>query len=103
MPISDWSSDVCSSDLRRLAIADARHVERDQRWAQFARVGEAERQRRIVGQRGDRLQLGERLGARLRLFGGRGAGRIARDIVPIGRASGRERGCQYVWISVVAV
>src|SRR3546814_13335137 len=37
MRISDWSSDVCSSDLR--------------------------------------------LGARLRLFGGRGAGRIARDIV----------------------
>src|SRR3546814_5954031 len=37
MRISDWSSDVCSSDLR--------------------------------------------LGARLRLFGGQGAGRIARDIV----------------------
>ena len=64
-----------------LAIADRGEVERDQRRAQFARVGEVEAQAGIVGERGDRLHLGEHLGARLRLLGGRGAGRVAGDII----------------------
>ena len=46
----------------------------------------------IVDQRGDRLHLGQHLGARLRLLGGRGAGAVAGDIVLQPRALGILRG-----------
>ena len=62
-------------------IADRGHVERDQRRLQFGRAGEVEAQAGIVGERGDRLHLGEHLGARLGLLGGRGAGAVAGDVI----------------------
>src|SRR3546814_20091526 len=80
MRISDWSSDVCSSDLEGRHPALLVHAE-DRRCA--ARVGRSER--------GDR-------GARGGAGGGSGACRCQ-----IGRASGRERVWQYVEVSVVAV
>src|SRR3546814_16881481 len=88
MRISDWSSDVCSSDLR----AVAQQVEAGAQPAQFelhplpAQVGYAE---------------GNELIAFGAVIGGRGAG-AERD-EEIGRASCRGRVCQYVLISVVAV
>src|SRR3546814_11132013 len=67
MRISDWSSDVCSSDLPAGQFGDAFHL-----------VGDGAE----LFVEGDAFQL-------LR--------------VEIGRASCRERVCQYVSISVVAV
>src|SRR3546814_12095227 len=86
MRISDWSSDVCSSDLAS---------------AQFRRG-------RVLGS----LLVHPELGGRRSGGGersheshdGRGCGEFA-HVCPqeIGRASCRERVCQYVSISVVAV
>src|SRR3546814_13468439 len=77
MRISDWSSDVCSSDLR------------DHIWEVY---GATEGLVRCwIGGR----EWLERPGSVGRPIGG---GRLQ-----IGRASGRERVCQYVEITVVAV
>src|SRR3546814_20882472 len=87
MRISDWSSDVCSSDLR---LFDE------------AALG-------FLGLQG--LEGGELDGAPDARFVLSNA-ELARDLAElaegvgqheIGRASCRERVCQYVWISVVAV
>src|SRR3546814_9819317 len=89
MRISDWSSDVCSSDLNgiahdppdRLKVSVARHE-----------LGEA------VGDCDDRLAevgCGDSGGAQE----GTGTGHVATvgdDVGEIGRASCRERVCQYV-------
>ena len=53
----------------------------DQRRAKLGWRREVEGEAGIVGQRCDRLHLGEHFGARLRLLGGRGAGAVARDII----------------------
>src|SRR3546814_17690601 len=99
MRISDWSSDVCSSDLvvpalnARFALNAA-----NARWGSLY----------------DALYGTDALDAPPAKPGGydgdRGAAVIARaktlldEVVPqLGRASCRERVCQYVWISVVAV
>src|SRR3546814_18381228 len=87
MRISDWSSDVCSSDLRcysgiNVLILWGAVVERGflgQRWLTF------------------RQALG--LGGHVRK-GETGTTVVYAD--QIGRASCRERVCQYVYISVVA-
>src|SRR3546814_14064320 len=76
MRISDWSSDVCSSDLAR---ADPRR----------AGQGRARDTRRL-----DRARDRRR---------GRAPARRLNRRRKIGRASCRERVCQYVSISVVAV
>src|SRR3546814_18810206 len=97
MRISDWSSDVCSSDL---LIADrgretgrgADHQRDDQRARIDAQFG-GERQRHRRHQRRDRI-VAEQFGQEQRK---------EIDAEEIGGASGRERGCEYVWISVVAV
>src|SRR3546814_18916329 len=73
MRISDWSSDVCSSDLTRDVVARLGGDE-------FAVLLEG-----IVDTNKPMLLAAERAG------------------VAIGRASCRERVCQYVYISVVAV
>ena len=65
--------------LRR--IADRCHVERDQRRLQFRRRREIERQGRIFRHFRDGLHPRQGLLPRLRLFGGRGPGGIAGDIV----------------------
>src|SRR3546814_15743926 len=81
MRISDWSSDVCSSDLRDFHIgkflAERQNDSRDQvenRGSEHANVDAAD------------LALANRIGA----------------VSEIGRASCRERVCQYVSLSVVA-
>src|SRR3546814_16013251 len=80
MRISYWSSDVCSSDLqhRRAAL-------------EFALEPVATRQRARIADNGG----GRHRAAQAHLQRHHGA--------QIGRASCRERVCQYVWISVVAV
>src|SRR3546814_3270963 len=85
MRISDWSSDVCSSDLVAGDRVDHRpRPDPDRHFPALAGVGHGDL-------RGDP--------------GTRDAG-LLRRVRPgrqIGRASCRERVCQYVWISVVAV
>src|SRR3546814_14334171 len=118
MRISDWSSDVCSSDLPRVIgwIAEDEH----RIWQGFGRtffkrgragVDEAlevaERREHVVplGQKPeielfvvmDRILLAQSLVGRIRVpvelvFVGIESQRLHRH--PIGRASGRERGCQ---------
>src|SRR3546814_11097591 len=107
MRISDWSSDVCSSDLApaalgfRLAIEVAGVLHRPRLDVGDAGVA-------LVAQRG-RLKLDPDVRRLLhddallpqRLL--EGVEDEAAFQAKIGRASCRERGCQYVYISVVAV
>src|SRR3546814_13807643 len=98
MRISDWSSDVCSSDLDaehsgdergiRGAVATAHLIERvfgGVRQRRHPRQGEEARTAL------DRVDKAEN-GVELRAVGGIGLPRHDQ----IGRASGRERGCPYV-------
>src|SRR3546814_15352451 len=89
MRISDWSSDVCSSDLGQ---ASARFFGPEQADA-FSRTPSPEGQLAAVPSFPAR-------GGGLPAFGSRDRGW---DDEEIGRASCRERVCQYVEISVVAV
>src|SRR3546814_11844562 len=91
MRISDWSSDVCSSDLRRHAAALA--------------IGAANGVARRLGGNHDDVDVGTGLNlavVHVEAVSKR-QGRTGLDVAKIGRASGRERVCQYVYISVVAV
>src|SRR3546814_21075053 len=91
MRISDWSSDVCSSDLEPLA----RHIRTD--IGLILVVGGEDLDLALAG-------LGVILGGHLRRQHRAGALEIGIDArLKIGRASCRERVCQYVSISVVAV
>src|SRR3546814_5923967 len=84
MRISDWSSDVCSSDLlRRPAVAGTVAAARGAGAGRGAVAGQRVRVRGV--QRGHAR-------APDRLRGARPAGGDGE----IGRASCRERGCQYV-------
>src|SRR3546814_13404939 len=85
--ISDWSSDVCSSDLR-LALCR----------------GDAARRRgaRLFRRRRPQRSRGARSARAGRVFVRIAQGDDAVDARQIGRASCRERVCQYVYISVVA-
>src|SRR3546814_17900648 len=100
MRISDWSSDVCSSDLRLLRRAGP--------------------ERTADGRRGHAARPGRDRGKVLRAAGappacpavagggggqwrGGGGGRQPGVRGQIGRAAWRERVCQYVWIGVVVV
>src|SRR3546814_19779685 len=104
MRISDWSSDVCSSDL---VAAPAR--DDDRRGIGAGTIAQRDREMRRVGE--DDGRLGHRLARRsaqnlvralaLRLLEFGGAVGLAH--LEIGRASCRERVCQYGEISVVAV
>src|SRR3546814_3101303 len=83
MRISDWSSDVCSSDLRLDHQGqDAAVDDRDDRGETEERQHAPRPQRGRIGQ------------GRLAEFG-RANGDVGLGI-QIGRASGRERVCQYV-------
>src|SRR3546814_18694579 len=97
MRISDWSSDVCSSDLKLDILGKTGRGKR------LARGAAAEDGRNLVLQ----LAVGSTCRARLRrrpplqsLDDGAGAEQVLDEI---GRATCRERVCQYVSISVVAV
>src|SRR3546814_20574882 len=106
MRISDWSSDVCSSDLKamRVVLAEPQTLVR----AGLRHLLEIHASAQIVGEAADGAQLLELVG-RLRpdvvvtelnlpqISG------LASLLQKIGSASCRERVCQYVSISVVAV
>src|SRR3546814_12142805 len=97
MRISDWSSDVCSSDL---PAAGGRVIgERPLVLRPDPSLGP----HRL--QRGDRdpCALGDRFVAAEPIEGQRHRGWITGGYRKIGRASCRERLCQFVSISVVAV
>src|SRR3546814_1766828 len=85
MRISDWSSDVCSSDLKQ--IVDAQALVPGGKVGVVAAAGAAG-----VGEDEDALVIVHERG-RLREIGGR---RPVLDGKEIGRASCRERVCQYV-------
>src|SRR3546814_15552168 len=107
MRISDWSSDVCSSDLRPCPAQtphDQKKAARRQRlhWSRFLHV------ERISSLSGCLRRQGRPIGPASCFFAPprwTGMKKFARRllIVQIGRASCRERVCQYVDISVVAV
>src|SRR3546814_14515117 len=128
MRISDWSSDVCSSDLDRLqriarrraaiAIVDREHRTALPREAKGAVLHDRRRYRRglddrafgLVAQRSGHGVIGRNVARGRRQPAvdtldhkfAPAAGR-ADILVEIGRASGRERVCQYVWIAGGAV
>src|SRR3546814_19188948 len=100
MRISDWSSDVCSSDLPRVWYSMPRSPHRIPnsrgiaytsfwRWEEVGGLVRLDSQQTATLRRSDR----ERFSAEVKAFV---EGKI-------GRASCRERGGQYVEISVVAV
>src|SRR3546814_12071238 len=112
MRISDWSSDVCSSDLRQLRAR-----------ADQARASLVASRRALADRRAQlrQLEVRKRVASRaltsnanLEADRAIALGEKARDIVDfmdllsvsendIGRASGRERVCQYVYVSGGAV
>src|SRR3546814_15854584 len=106
MRISDWSSDVCSSDLSLLPLASESIIVR-------APSPIAARELNIV----DVASIGESrtstipdpsTGSSTVTSGteskvGRAASSLPGPAEKIGRASCRERVCQYVYLSVVAV
>src|SRR3546814_12165120 len=95
MRISDWSSDVCSSALGVTGHDDARRID--------AVVGGTGVEVRVCGAvLPDDLGDGHLRAEGVVLHGDHehASGQAPRD--KIGRASCRERGCQYVSISVVA-
>src|SRR3546814_12795681 len=100
MRISDWSSDVCSSDLRikgvffdaqialgHIAVIGEALVQR----LRLAAVNSLRRRQGIVGRRHHALATADLL-IQMHKVG-----------LQIGRASCRERECQYVYIWVSAV
>src|SRR3546814_18593058 len=93
MRISDWSSDVCSSDLVATAGPAERHPDAAHR---RQHGGGAGTDRPGGGEEARRLQRRGQYDRR----GGVSAGTASDQI---GRETSRESVCQYVWISVVAV
>src|SRR3546814_14890867 len=108
MRISDWSSDVCSSDLidrNRAGLLDRGLPSREGRGLDDAgRFVDADGDFPVRDGGGVDLHRAvddDRAGAGVDDdLGGRVGGC---DLDKIGRASGRERVCQYVLVSVVAV
>src|SRR3546814_14475093 len=97
MRISDWSSDVCSSDLRNANAGIVVGINPEQDFPGDPLAG---------------VELQERLESRAYELGGSdycAPAQLVGDFIrgvpstEIGRASCRERVCQYVYISVVAV
>src|SRR3546814_18978175 len=84
MRISDWSSDVCSSDLARIHITPS-----------------AKQHFASISRRFSSITVA----APVRVTGSARPSALVRSspLMKIGRASCRERVCQYVSISVVAV
>src|SRR3546814_8359195 len=97
MRISDWSSDVCSSDLFALSIVDQRHRglrhSRQQRYFSWVIHAQLENSRQVtVVQTQDRQRHANIV---IQISLGRQAALFAQG-PEIGRASCRERVCQYV-------
>src|SRR3546814_19307112 len=117
MRISDWSSDVCSSDL-----GSAQRFELSSPWRRRASSPSSQpspsRERSAASRRSGRgvstdiiVGAGPRAPASNSIVGAervaqpveRRRGRIAAGIDTIGRAAGRERVCKYGMMTVVAV
>src|SRR3546814_10923204 len=98
MRISDWSSDVCSSDLVEARLCQ---VGGEPRRGGDAEVGGDQQLLQLLQRLVVQLALGEDAGDALAELGGR-AGEPGLQALEIGRASCRERVCQSVYISVVA-
>src|SRR3546814_14847139 len=106
MRISDWSSDVCSSDLAFGGEHDVRRVEITMH--QYRSLPHIVGDQGVEGIAQYRLLGFVQYGLAVLLcipFGENGQflAQPLRIVGQIGRASGRERVCQYVYISVVAV
>src|SRR3546814_14948193 len=86
MRISDWSSDVCSSDLAAGKRARGEILAGDHRHRDGARQNSTQAEMNFE-------QVQEAAGPNIDVA----------NVVEIGRASCRERVCKYVSISVVAV
>src|SRR3546814_2562372 len=109
MRISDWSSDVCSSDLRLflegMEAADAQGPGIDRPGAPGPQLDRRIDRRRGVLVDPLALQAGQEVGPAPGDDGVDLVGDVFldADVEEIGRASCRESGCKYVSISVVAV
>src|SRR3546814_20123722 len=100
MRISDWSSDVCSSDLE-IAVPAAHCI--GTRHHHGPVIGMDAGQPGLAGDRGAVVRAAPQF-VHPRIKGGFvGVEVVGPDADEIGRASCRERVCQYVYISVVAV
>src|SRR3546814_20626361 len=99
MRISDWSSDVCSSDLRQPHLCGGRESEREPEELHLG--GRIPKPVHDDLSPGHGASLGQRGWDQLRAVFPGAAEQPRR--IQIGRASCRERVCQYVSISVVAV
>src|SRR3546814_16173492 len=107
MRISDWSSDVCSSDLEQVVERLGAIAGNDHRIADVVLAEGPQRERlvvRIVFDQPNRLLEHVRPRSEGEVEGGALAYLAGRPQAPEnGRAPCRERVCQYVEISVVAV
>src|SRR3546814_18793919 len=107
MRISDWSSDVCSSDLIRSVWQRERLAEHRLGHAGLEPPGNRYDEHRTAHHEGERrVPVAEHIEeAAYPLWFGHSRHRQAHaeQTAELGRASCRERGCQYVEISVVAV
>src|SRR3546814_18921992 len=102
MRISDWSSDVCSSDLRCRPRVRSGHQHRDRCRCNTVAAADDDRD---AGAAGAEFPVRHHPLRQHRTAGvvPGGPARTPGGIPEIGRASCRERVCQYVSISVVAV
>src|SRR3546814_14337392 len=105
MRISDWSSDVCSSDLARIDLETERAID-----AEVVPVGDKDEGTPVRG-RAEAGDDGDPIGGDLKPVEALEVGGVAelrailesgRAAEEIGRASSRERVCQYEKISVGA-
>src|SRR3546814_15869350 len=128
MRISDWSSDVCSSDLCQGSVKPRKRciVGRQAKAEQVGVICKGAGQDAVTGQLGEQLRgvggldqaeqrtvspgieavagkHGVELGRAAPPVAARGRDPLVIAISEIGRASGRERVCQYVLITVVSV
>src|SRR3546814_1148036 len=98
MRISDWSSDVCSSDLLTNSFGGSRHRLKLHKWQDRVQAVN-ETAAKIC--RGVAEAEGKKQGREIVVAGSMGpTGELFEPLGPltieIGRASGRERVCQYV-------
>src|SRR3546814_20437126 len=100
MRISDWSSDVCSSDLFGAGVADIAGIDEYGRDAGVYKGGFQRSDARHF-KIDDQLAGGKHGTARAVFFGG-GVHEFKLHFGEIGRATGRDRVCQYGEISVGA-